>query len=791
MHRCSSGIFAVLAVSFALVLSACTGNSTPNSSTITVEKVTLTPTTGSIDVGATLIFSASATDSKGQPVFSGIQFVPGCGSQQPCAPLSVSSAGLACAGSWDSLSNPVVCTPGTPGFAQVTAVVSGVSSPPATVYIHQHIDNIQITPVGIHQCSTPPCTCFSQGETFIYQAKALSNGNDITSTVGPLSWTAVPLGVVAVNSGVTGLQNNQAQTTARVSGVAQLFASVSGVTSTSVPYTTCLVKSIMLNIQGDAGNQVSVNPGGGKAIEATVLDTMGNTIGNPPLTWITSDPEIASFTSAATITGTNSITTKQSAGGAVVSAVCAPATCNLGVLPGLPVYSSGGLLPNGAPGFATIKVSVTTASGNKPPTFNAFAATTMCGTEPNCSSVMFPVSPSTTPIGASILVPRTPNSMLFTPQGTRIYIGSDDGLMFYDVSGTTISAVSTSSTPCEVALCGRVLAISPDGNRVVVSDNTATIPPHPSQVYIYDNTHTSTPAVLPIAGATAAAFSPDEMKVFVVTDGGDLFVYSTVDSLLSVPISTTATDVAFSADGSFAFVAGTPNNSVSGFATCNGERMLLPPTLPPLNLPGNPLRLFPLPNTQETPLDSLHTVITQQLLALEPPNLQLLNAQYQQNLLSQLEFTCQIPSFAGPPSFTGLSAAPPFNLGQGNFVPLEMRVVGDGSQAILVAQNIPAVFVVDVNAKITSAIPLVNNASPSAASVSPDGTTVFVTSCDGTLTDPNNQQTCGTIHIVDVAGRADIQQGFYTNLGTQGSMCNNLDPDVLKCLPDLIAVRPQ
>ena len=52
-----------------------------------------------------------------------------------------------------------------------------------------------------------------------------------------------------------------------------------------------------------------------------------------------------------------------------------------------------------------------------------------------------------------------------------------------------------------------------------------------------------------------------------------MYVYSTVDALTSVPIATTATDVKFSADGSFAYVAGTPapGNSISGFATCNAQ----------------------------------------------------------------------------------------------------------------------------------------------------------------------------------------------------------------------------
>ena len=72
--------------------------------------------------------------------------------------------------------------------------------------------------------------------------------------------------------------------------------------------------------------------------------------------------------------------------------------------------------------------------------------------------------------------------------------------------------------------------------------------------------------IIPGETATAAAFSPDQLKVFILTNTGNMYVYSTVDALTSVPIATSVTDVKFSADGSFAYVAGTPPpNPVSGY----------------------------------------------------------------------------------------------------------------------------------------------------------------------------------------------------------------------------------
>ena len=172
-----------------------------------------------------------------------------------------------------------------------------------------------------------------------------------------------------------------------------------------------------------------------------------------------------------------------------------------------------------------------------------------------------------------------------------------------------------------------MLTISNDGKLVVVSDTVST----PSQVYIYSGSSTATVAdlILSVSGetATAAAFSPDQLKLFILTNLGNMYVYSTVDALTSVPIAASATDVKFSADGSFAYVAGTPapGTSISGFATCN-------PQLPQGDLgfvttSGIPLQIFPSPDAQH-------------VIAIDPPNIDVFTAQSQQIPLSDGQFTC-------------------------------------------------------------------------------------------------------------------------------------------------------
>src|SRR5207244_13356192 len=84
---------------------------------------------------------------------------------------------------------------------------------------------------------------------------------------------------------------------------------------------------------------------------------------------------------------------------------------------------------------------------------------------------------------------------------------------------------------------GNVLAISPDGSRIIVSDTAET----PNQVFIVSSTGAT--VALNIAGATAAAFSPDNLKAFIVA-GQTLYIYSALEPLRSVSLAAPSTHVA-------------------------------------------------------------------------------------------------------------------------------------------------------------------------------------------------------------------------------------------------------
>jgi hypothetical protein len=848
MDRCRSGFLLTLAIIFVSALTGCLGKSTGNSASGGVASVTLSPgSTFSMNIGATQVFSAAGKNAGGGNVLGiNIQYVvtsgtPTTPSNAP-SPLSIAGNGNSCAGTWDSTVS--ICSPGTSGIATVYAVASGIYSAPTIVYVHQPITNMAISllpPVGPPPPNYP---CFSQGQTRLFQANAFSNNIDVTDTVGPMTWISSNTGVVTTAAYTPPNQINvlnEVQITAKTPGITQLIASVSGASSAPYQFTTCFVQAIYLQIngQGPAGNSINVNPGNSIAITATAVDSLypftGVPMPSPPLTWSTTNPDVALFTTTTNTTGTNSASARNNTGGATLTASCVPPTCNIGlpgpnpsnpseVVPSLPIYSSVGILPDKTQGYGAITVDNTPSTTGKIPTYSAWVATTDCQNASGCTSALFPVAPPSTPganpIGTIITLPRTPNSLVFNHQASpRLYIGSSQGLMYIDVASTTnlgLGTVSTATTPCNVSLCGTVLTTSNDGKLAVVSNPpTATTP---SQVYIFDGGANAVPTVqltLDNAGfpgefATAAAFSPDQLKLFILTNAGNMYVYSTVDPFARVtPVSpatgptftSPATDVEFSADGSFAYVAGAPTSSVSAYSTC-AIPADVSVNLGSVAVANQPLKLFPSPRI--APLQTGSDWITQNIFALEVPpansdqstGLQVLTAQFTQDPIpyqDPLQFTCNPPIAAPGNSF--FTAAAPVNLGLGNFTPLYSQLVADGTELIMVAPNISAVLVFNVGNGTTTSVPLVNNATPYDAAASTDGGQVYVAACDQYV---NGACTLGQVHIVSTTtsnplGQGDFLQVPFININDQknNNMCNGLGTNAPLCGPNLIAIRPQ
>src|SRR5713226_6020148 len=534
-----------------VTLSGCSSGSPTNATSFPVPaSIGLAPANSvSLDTGSTTqTFTASPRNTANAAVTTPVTFL-----SSNTAVLTVASNGNACAGTWDSLTTPQICTPGPVGVAQVTATASGVSSPPTTVYVHQHVDKIVVSAIP---GQTPPLgTCFSKGQLFNYQATALSRGLDITGSVGPFAWQVIPSDVATVtavteSTPVSGLLIGQAQVLAHTPGVASLFASASNVNSQPQDFTTCAVQSITLAVTGSSTNTINVTSGAGKTVTATVVDTLGNTITGVPLTWSSSQ----SATVGASSSG--GVTTSKAGGGSVIAS-CTPPTCNIGFQPLLPIYPesavdvvvAGSGTTTTAPA-ETIYVSSTgvSASGD-------------CATTSGCFSTLVPITAPANTVGTAITLPATPNSLVFDRQGAKAYLGTDFGFL----GSRGLMAITPGSPPTVSefkAVTGRVLTVSPDGKKVIVSDTKSS----PNQVFVFDTT-SNTSINLPIAAATAADYSPDNLKAYILA-GSTLYVYSTLEALKTIALGAPANEVSFLPEGGFAYLAGGTASSVTAWRTC-------------------------------------------------------------------------------------------------------------------------------------------------------------------------------------------------------------------------------
>src|SRR4029077_1770420 len=128
--------------------------------------------------------------------------------------------------------------------------------------------------------------------------------------------------------------------------------------------------------------------------------------------------------------------------GVSITAECLPPSCNAGVQPVQPVYSSttpslGNYLGNPIVGVIT---------GTPASTGTVYVTTTQCDSSPagpisGCQPFLFPVDIKTNAPGPSTTLPSSPNSLIFSPlPGTaksggaaalKAFLGSSAGLIVF------------------------------------------------------------------------------------------------------------------------------------------------------------------------------------------------------------------------------------------------------------------------------------------------------------------------------------------------------------------------
>ena len=731
MGRVGTILSGVLAATLLAILPGC-GSSTPPTPGFGVPAVVrLAPSpTASMDLGSSLQFIASALNANKSPLTTTFTFR----SSKPSV-VSIAENGLACAGAWDSLSIPIVCTPGGAGTAVITASSSGVTSSPVTVYVHEPIARIDVTPIPLNAPPAPgPNNCYTAlagsqqtANSQTYEAVAWTDDAsglptvDITSTVGPFSWSASQPTVASLALLNThGIPNGQVRATAKVPGLTQIIATVANAASAPQVFETCPVQSVALSVNG--GNSISAAKGNSTRVNAAITDIAGNVI-TPALTWSSSDPTVASVSTTGVVTSAN-------AGGSSITASCIPPGCNVNLTPMQAIYPAGSIQA--------------TYTGTTSTPFGVFVSTMspQCAAKPNCEALLVPITGTPASAGTGVALPSMPNSLRFEPKGATAFLGSQQGLI------RVVAAASPPTITPIPSVKGKLLAISPDGTRLIVADNQSVV----KQVFIYNNTAGSSTNLL-ISGATAAAFSPDGLKAFIVA-GTSLYVYSAQAPLQVGTLPAAGTDADFLANGMFGFVA-QGSGGTSYVATCDDPSTPLSSQISNISAAANFIRALP---------DSSG------MIGLAPPDLTFIHA-------AITGFPLPVGANGCPAPLGGISLSPTvtsFDLGQGVFNPIAFLMASDG-QKIYIVPDAGDVIVYDIPGNQVTFRSLVGNPHPLAAALAPDGQTLYVSADDS------------QVHIINTVSGGDLTQVPVPS----SSLCTvTTGGPPPKCLPDLLEVRP-
>jgi trimeric autotransporter adhesin len=500
--------------------------------------------------------------------------------------------GRLCAGTWNrntggGIPDYTTCNPtNKSGTVYVIASGSGASSNPLPIYVHPVVTSVVLGPLstdcindpatncspaafgnqqisctidpGTGCCPAPLTTaaafasinsCQSQATTGqlaarVYENASTTLANNISCLVGHLSYVAQAPSVVSID------QNGVA--TAQQPGSTVITANISNAGSSAGFFSTCPPTSIALSIPGITGSSsvtsVVVNPNNTQPITSLVMDKNGTILTGLSLEFESTTPTTIPAVTAGTVTPTFP-------GAAAITAVCQPPSCNPSP------FNQIGLYGNGKP-VTSNPITVTAPGVNST---NLYIGSTN-------SLYIVPVDFTQPQPGAPVRLPYQPNSMVISNDGSTIYMGSAFEIM-------TFSALSNSLTNQDPTVTGTVLAVSPSGSTLVITD------PIRQFVYLYNSSggiQTQFGGV-----ATRAVFSPDSQTVYitlgdynastgVITPNNQLLVHSTFTGWYSTTSSQPTTDVAIGVPSVGAFFAGNPMTArsycpVTTTTTVNGE----------------------------------------------------------------------------------------------------------------------------------------------------------------------------------------------------------------------------
>ncbi len=475
------------------------------------------------------------------------------------------STGKLCGGSWNrnsgaGIADFTTCTPNNKtGEVFVVATGGGVSSNPLPIFVHPVVTGVVLgNPTPTANCSTDPdpssncCplaaqatvtappyeagSCLSQGQTGQLVARVYQNAtnlpkDNITCQVGHLTYTAQTPGLVSID------ENGVA--TAQAPGSTIINASLSQAASSAGFFSTCPPVSIQLsvpNVTGTPGvTSVVVNQNNTQPITSVVTDKNGTILTGLSLEFVSTAPTTIPAASGGTVT-------PLFPGAASISAICLPASCNPSS------FNQIGLFGNGKP-ITSNPISVTTPGQNS--TLLYIASTK--------SRYLAPIDFVTNAPPQPLKLPFVPNSMVISNDGSSIYMGSANEIM-------VVNALTNLVSREDASVKGLVLAISPDGTTLVVTDPTL------GQTYLY----ASGGGLASTYGgvATHASFSPDSQTVYittgtvvtqadpvtltpaVITPANQMLVHSAFTGWTAIPLTSPASDVSVTVPSVGAYLGG-------------------------------------------------------------------------------------------------------------------------------------------------------------------------------------------------------------------------------------------
>ncbi len=441
--------------------------------------------------------------------------------------------------------------------------------------------------------------------------------------------------------------------------------------------------NILLHLVGDVAPNftlsATMNTTDTRLMQVDTIDENGVSTPLSPLPITSNNPIIASLT--------GSTLTAVSPGGAGLQAACVPPTCGNGI--NTPIYSN------------VFNVSV---NGVSPNTITVFAASTF--PVPAGQTIpLIPIDASKNPpvAGTAIPLPGVPNSMVFTRDGTKAFIGTNVGLASLDPVGKTVTVVAPRAL-------GKVLVISPDGTKILVSnaanDPTTDAPiesnPANQRLWLFDG-GANTLTTFFASGAVAATYDDDGFRAYIVTNNntGNFFVFSPSQTFLITNFGDTSNSTAATtlASGPFAYVAN--STGLRSISTCNNAVQA--------NVPTNSANI------------QLVGAVKNQdhIIAVEPTGIDIetVNASLLTAPLAFSTATCT-PPVTYSNVFTDFAA--------GTFTARQLLVASNGSHFAILPAGKNVVFDAFPTGG-SSAIPLSAGATePLSGGITPDGSTLWV-----------------------------------------------------------------